>query len=194
MALKDYPEWVLKHKKKGIELRCIKGKYSAYRVSSKWDPIKKRSKKITGEYLGVITPKGITPPKNKLTSLNEEDKSLKYLQILKELEAGKEKPFLAEKYSITTKTIDNIQKRFDKYGLKGLIHTRESKNEFIKISSKDELNIIGELIENPEKTAKEIKKSLNIKTPINKIETIINPIKELLKSKKKTSILLKIEK
>lgn len=192
MALKDYPEWVLKHKQKGVELRCIKGRYSAYKISYAWDPIKKRSKKVTGEYLGVITPNGITPPKNRLTSLKEDDKILRNLQILKELESGKEKSFLAKKYNITSKTIDNIQERFEKDGLKGLIHNRESKtNEIIKVTTKEELNIIGELIENPMKESKEIKKSLSVKIPLKKIESIVNPIKNLIKSKKKLLIEVK---
>jgi transposase len=50
-----YPKWVLKYKKPGIEIRCIRGKYYVYKVTSKWDPDIKRSRKITGEYLGRIT-------------------------------------------------------------------------------------------------------------------------------------------
>ena len=50
-----YPKWVLKYKKSGEEIRYIKGKYYVYKVTSKWDPEIKRSKKITGEYLGRIT-------------------------------------------------------------------------------------------------------------------------------------------
>jgi len=50
-----HPGWATKHKKKGTELRFINGRYYLYEVTSKWDPAKKRSKKITGKLLGRIT-------------------------------------------------------------------------------------------------------------------------------------------
>lgn len=50
-----HPEWATKHKRKGTELRLLKGKYYLYEVSSKWDPVLKRSKKITGKLIGKIT-------------------------------------------------------------------------------------------------------------------------------------------
>lgn len=50
-----HPDWATKHKKKGTELRLINGRYYLYEVSSKWDPQKKRAKKITGKLLGRIT-------------------------------------------------------------------------------------------------------------------------------------------
>lgn len=50
-----HPSWALEHKKKGTELRNIRGHYYLYEVSSKWDPELKRSKKITGRMLGKIT-------------------------------------------------------------------------------------------------------------------------------------------
>ncbi|MFA5972401.1 MAG: hypothetical protein WC780_08620 [Lentimicrobiaceae bacterium] len=51
----NHPEWALNHKQKGMELRLLKGHYYLYEVHSKWDPEKKRSKKITGKLLGKIT-------------------------------------------------------------------------------------------------------------------------------------------
>jgi len=53
-----HPKWALKHKKKGTELRLIRGTYYLYEVTSKWNPDKKRAQKITGKLLGKITPKG----------------------------------------------------------------------------------------------------------------------------------------
>jgi len=53
--MKDFPEWVLKYKKKGVELRKIRGLYYMYEVSSSWDKDLKRPKKKTGVYLGRIT-------------------------------------------------------------------------------------------------------------------------------------------
>lgn len=56
-----HPQWALKHKKPGTELRLIKGRYYLYEVSSKWNKEKKRAQKITGKILGRITEdKGFT--------------------------------------------------------------------------------------------------------------------------------------
>lgn len=57
------PEWVQKFKTKGISIQKRGDSYLAYRISSKWDPKKKRSQKITEEYLGVVTPNGIYKPR-----------------------------------------------------------------------------------------------------------------------------------
>lgn len=57
-----HPEWALKHKKPGTELRLMKGRYYLYEVSSKWNKEKKRAQKISGKILGRITEdKGFTP-------------------------------------------------------------------------------------------------------------------------------------
>ena len=50
-----YPDWVIKHKTKGTELRKIRDKYYLYKVTSKWDPKKKKAKKVTLGQAGVIT-------------------------------------------------------------------------------------------------------------------------------------------
>ena len=50
-----HPEWALAHKRKGTELHLLKGKYYLYQVTSKWNPEKKRSMKITEKFLGRIT-------------------------------------------------------------------------------------------------------------------------------------------
>jgi transposase len=52
-----HPQWATKHRQKGTELRLINDKYYLYEVSSKWNPEKKRSQKITGKLLGKITEK-----------------------------------------------------------------------------------------------------------------------------------------
>ncbi len=57
----NHPEWALKHKKKGTELRLIRGTYYLYEVTSRWNPEKKRAQKITGRLLGKITPDGFIP-------------------------------------------------------------------------------------------------------------------------------------
>jgi hypothetical protein len=63
MKLKNkHPEWALRHKKPGTELRLMKGRYYLYEVSSKWNKEKKRAQKITGKILGRITEdNGFTP-------------------------------------------------------------------------------------------------------------------------------------
>jgi len=59
------PDWVMKWKGKNIEIHRRGDNYYAYRVYSVYDPIKKRSRKVTCEYLGKVTPEGIIPPKHK---------------------------------------------------------------------------------------------------------------------------------
>lgn len=64
----NHPEWALKHKRKGTELRLIGGNYYLYEVKSKWNPQKKRAQKITGRILGRVTPDGFIPsPKYELS-------------------------------------------------------------------------------------------------------------------------------
>jgi len=69
-----HPDWALKFKQKGTELRCINGNYYLYRISSKYDKERKVTRKITHEMLGKISekdgfiPKGSTrKPKKALT-------------------------------------------------------------------------------------------------------------------------------
>lgn len=50
-----HPDWALQFKTKGTELRFIRGKYYLYRISSKWDKERKRTRKITHEMIGRIT-------------------------------------------------------------------------------------------------------------------------------------------
>ena len=59
------PQWVTKHKTKGIAIEKRGSNYYASRVTSAWDPTKKRAQKKTLEYLGKITPDGILPPRHK---------------------------------------------------------------------------------------------------------------------------------
>jgi transposase len=64
--MKMYPDWVLKHKKKGTNISCINGRYYLYSVSSVWNKEKGRAQKITDEYLGRITEDGFIPKKKTL--------------------------------------------------------------------------------------------------------------------------------
>jgi transposase len=59
------PDWVQKHKKTGCEIKHINGKYYLYKLKSKWHKTKKKPVKVTGQYLGTITPTGFKPKKTK---------------------------------------------------------------------------------------------------------------------------------
>ena len=67
-----HPDWVLKHKRKGTEIRKIGNKFYLYKVTSAWDKEKKRAKKITEKFLGTITHDGLIEPRQErvLKSLN----------------------------------------------------------------------------------------------------------------------------
>ncbi len=125
-----------------------------------------------------------------LRGLKSNDKVLSSLQILLDLMKLK-KVDVARKHKVTVETVNNIEKRFNKDGVKGLIHTRKS--NAIKISSPKEAAIIAEAVHHPDKTAKEIKESLNQvqDVPIRMINKTIKRINELSKSKK--TFLLEIQ-
>ena len=53
-----HPEWAVKFRRPGTELRCIKGRYCLYECTSVYDKEKKRVVKKTGKYLGSITEHG----------------------------------------------------------------------------------------------------------------------------------------
>ncbi|HWR26589.1 MAG TPA: hypothetical protein VN316_01800 [candidate division Zixibacteria bacterium] len=94
----EYPDWVLKHKVKGTELRKIGKNYYLYKISHEWDKKKKQSKKITGEYLGRITEEGLFKQRNELTNIEN--------TTIKEFGASK---------FISTKAQDIIQNLKDIY-------------------------------------------------------------------------------
>ncbi len=61
--VKRYPEWILRHKKKGTEIRKIGNNFYLYKVTSVWDKEKKRAKKVTEKFLGTITKDGLIRPR-----------------------------------------------------------------------------------------------------------------------------------
>ena len=97
--------WALAQKKKGTELRSIKGKYYLYEYKTVYDKIKKRPKKISGPLLGSITEKDGFIPSSK-----------------RELEKG-----------ISKTTFTSIQCK--EYGISELINTRfnEYTNQLEKV-------------------------------------------------------------
>jgi len=73
----NFPDWVVKHKQKGTEIRKIKGHYYLYRITSRWDKQKKRPVKVTLGLLGKITPEGFIPSeKHQLKEQVENPKNL----------------------------------------------------------------------------------------------------------------------
>lgn len=69
-----HPSWAIQHRRPGTELRLINNKYYLYEVSSKYDSVLKRAKKITGKLLGKITEKDgfIVSSKDKLRQKAEQ--------------------------------------------------------------------------------------------------------------------------
>jgi len=61
-----FPEWVEKQKKRGFDIKKIKGNYYMYERKSRWDKEKKKAVKVTGAYIGKVTPEGIVPAKPRL--------------------------------------------------------------------------------------------------------------------------------
>ena len=94
----DYPQWVLKHKKKGTEIRKVEDRYYLYKISSVYNKTKKRAQKITEAYLGRVTLDGLIPPKHKQLLL--ENPSVKEYgafslvqELIKEIEPKLEEVF-----------------------------------------------------------------------------------------------------
>ena len=81
-----HPQWALKHKKPGTELKLINGRYYLYEAKSVYDKTLKRSRKVSGSILGRIThEEGFVPSEKKIlkeksakTYLNKKLFSLEY--------------------------------------------------------------------------------------------------------------------
>jgi len=73
--MKDWLEKTLEKARKQygpIELKTIKGRHYLYKVTSVYDPEKKRARKISGEYLGRVTPEeGLIEPRRRVRSIHE---------------------------------------------------------------------------------------------------------------------------
>jgi len=61
-----FPEWVDAQKKQGFEIKKIGSGYYMYERKSRWDKEKKKAVKVTGEYIGVVTPDGVIPRKKRI--------------------------------------------------------------------------------------------------------------------------------
>jgi transposase len=60
-----HPEWATRHRVSGTELKKIKGGYYLYKVKSTYDPVLKRSRKVSLGIIGRITEKGGLVPSDK---------------------------------------------------------------------------------------------------------------------------------
>jgi transposase len=61
-----HPEWVEAQKRQGYEIKKIGTGFYMYKRKSRWDSNKKKAIKVTGEYIGVVTPDGIIPRRKKI--------------------------------------------------------------------------------------------------------------------------------
>jgi transposase len=57
----NLPDWARKHQRTGYEIKHIGNGYYMYKLKSKWDPKKKKAVKVSGEYIGAVTPDGVIP-------------------------------------------------------------------------------------------------------------------------------------
>lgn len=63
----------IESKRPGTELRCIRGKYYLYECSSFYDKEKKKTRKKTGAYLGIVTEdRGLVPPRRRQVEIENE--------------------------------------------------------------------------------------------------------------------------
>lgn len=72
-----HPDWVMKHKAKGTEIRKIGTNYYLYKIRSEWDKDKKRARKITEKFLGKITEEGLIKPKHERIIESQKNISVK---------------------------------------------------------------------------------------------------------------------
>lgn len=102
----EHPQWALDQKRPGTELRCIRGKYYLYECSSFYDKEKKRSRKKTGAYLGMVTKdRGLVPPRRRQVEIENE-------QV--------EKEAAADKITVDSPKVGEVRE----YGLSMFISTR----------------------------------------------------------------------
>ena len=150
MALKDYPDWVLKHKGNGREIRCIRGRYYLYQVHS--ERMNGKVKKFTDKYLGRITEEGLIPPRPKKVEYHAKRFGLTAFifsscrRIIKGLikrYPSKHKKLLS--LAILKYFFDNDLREYDKHYISVLFPEVKIKEE--KMSVQDEIDrIVGMML------------------------------------------------
>lgn len=87
-----YPDWVMKHKKKGTYINQVNGKYYLYTAHSERVPGTKKVKRVFDGYIGRITEEeGLIPTKDKVTGaviVYEYGLSTLLLSISKDIHKG----------------------------------------------------------------------------------------------------------
>jgi hypothetical protein len=108
----NYPEWVMKHKKKGTYINFVKGKYYLYAAHSKRIPGTKIVKRICDGYLGRITEKdGLIPPRDKVSGtveVYEFGRSAAILSLCQNIHSGLKRNFKSNADSILVAAILSI--------------------------------------------------------------------------------------
>lgn len=115
-----YPDWVMKHKKKGTYINCSNGKYYLYAAHSQRIKGTNKIKRICDGYLGRITEEeGLIPPKDKVQRpvlVLEYGLSSAILHICKDIHAGFKKAHPKNADLIITASILTYQYgRFDSF-------------------------------------------------------------------------------
>src|SRR4029078_11786870 len=83
-AAAPHPQWALKHKQPGTELRLINGRYYLYEYKTIYDPLKKKPRKVSGKLLGSIQEtKGFVPSPARLAAKLTAEQSVS-LVVVKE--------------------------------------------------------------------------------------------------------------
>ena len=59
------PPEIARFRLPGTQIKCIRGHYYLTKVTSKWDPIAKKVKKIYQGHLGVVTENGVIPKRSR---------------------------------------------------------------------------------------------------------------------------------
>lgn len=68
MLMAEYPDWVMKHKKKGTYVNYVKGKYYLYAAHSERIPGTKKVRRVSDGYIGRITEEeGLIPASDKVS-------------------------------------------------------------------------------------------------------------------------------
>lgn len=67
MTTTSFPDWVLRYREKGTEVKRINGRYYLYKVRGEYDASAGVSRKVSEAYLGKLTPDGLVKPKQERT-------------------------------------------------------------------------------------------------------------------------------
>jgi transposase len=101
-----------------VELKTIKDRHYLYKVSSVYDPQKKRARKVSGQYIGKVTPQGITQPKTHERTIYEYANAKLLKTFLDDISPNLRKYFPDQWREIAalaiTKTIRNVPIKYVK--------------------------------------------------------------------------------